>query len=190
MGKTQELFLNARADTESDYKFRIVVSRERLLEKLEIFDAGLDDRIVEVEKILLSAGIMEKYPDLSNFNLGQLQIILVLAGLLSILAAISCTLFLSAKCKDSLTVLLISIVMLFMPLFAYAALGANWISSILPSAGIGMQNNFLYQLMNFNYLHIGQMSFWTPHVILVSAAVEIPIFLFLTVRSYNKHQVA
>lgn len=128
--------------------------------------------------------------NLSNFNLGQLQIILVLAGLLSILAAISCTLFLSAKCKDSLTVLLISIVMLLMPLFAYAALGANWISSILPSAGIGMQNNFLYQLINFNYLHIGQMSFWTPHVILVSAAVEIPIFLFLTVRSYNKHQVA
>lgn len=53
-----------------------------------------------------------------------------------------------------------------------------------------MQNNFLYQLINFNYLHIGQMSFWTPHVILVSAAVEIPIFLFLTVRAYNKHQVA
>lgn len=128
--------------------------------------------------------------NLSNFNLGQLQIILVLAGLLSILATISCTLFLSAKCKDSLTVLLSSIVMLLMPLFAYTALGANWISSILPSAGIGMQNNFLYQLINFNYLHIGQMSFWTPHIILVSAAVEIPIFLFLAVRSYNKHQVA
>lgn len=128
--------------------------------------------------------------NLSNFNLGQLQIILVLAGLLSILATISCTLFLSAKCKDSLTVLLISIVMLLMPLFAYAALGANWISSILPSAGIGMQNNFLYQLINFNYLHIGQMSFWTPHVILVSAAIEVPVFLLLAVRSYCKHQVA
>lgn len=128
--------------------------------------------------------------NLSNFNLGQLQIILVLAGLLSILATISCTLFLSAKCKDSLTVLLISIVMLLMPLFAYAALGANWISSILPSAGIGMQNNFLYQLINFNYLHIGQMSFWTPYVILVSAAIEVPVFLLLAVRSYCKHQVA
>ena len=128
--------------------------------------------------------------NLSNFNLGQLQIILVLAGLLSILAIISCTLFLSAKCKDSLTVLLISIVMLLMPQFAYAALSANWTSSILPSAGIGMQNNFLYQLINFNYLHIGQMSFWTPHITLVSAAIEIPAFLFLAVRSYCKHQVA
>lgn len=53
-----------------------------------------------------------------------------------------------------------------------------------------MQNNFLYQLINFNYLHIGGMSFWTPHIILISAAIEVPIFLFLAVRSYCKHQVA
>ena len=35
-------------------------------------------------------------------------------------------LFLSAKCKDTLTVLLISIVVLLMPLFAYVAMGATW----------------------------------------------------------------
>ena len=66
-----------------------------------------------------------------------------------------------------MTVLLISIVVLLMPLFAYMAMGATWLSTILPSAGIGMQNNFLYQLANFNYLNIGGMSFWTPHVILI-----------------------
>lgn len=128
--------------------------------------------------------------NLPNINLGQLQIILVLAGLLSVLATVSCTLFLSARCRDSLTVLLISIVILFLPIFAYGALGDTWIGGILPSAGIGMKNNFLYQLCDFNFLHIGDMSFWTPYVILVSATVEIPLFLFLTVRSYCKHQVA
>lgn len=128
--------------------------------------------------------------NLPNINLGQLQIILVLAGLLSVLAIVSCTLFLSARCRDSLTVLLISIVILFLPIFAYGALGDTWIGGILPSAGIGMKNNFLYQLCDFNFLHIGDMSFWTPYVILVSATVEIPLFLFLTVRSYCKHQVA
>lgn len=127
--------------------------------------------------------------NLPNINLGQLQTILVLEGLLSVLATVSFTLFLSAKCKDSLTTLLISIVVLLMPMFAYAALGASWISSVLPTAGIGMQNNFLYQLVNFNYLHIGKMSFWTPYVILVSAAIEIPLFIVLSVRSYCKHQV-
>ena len=101
--------------------------------------------------------------NLPNINLGQLQIILAAAGLLSVLETVSCTLFLSAKFKDTLTVLLISIVVLFMPLFAYVAMGATWFSTILPSAGIGMQNNFLYQLANFNYLNIGGMSFWTPY---------------------------
>lgn len=127
--------------------------------------------------------------NLSNINLGQLQILIVLAGLLSILSCVSCTLFLSAKCRDSLTVLLISIAIVLIPFFAYAALGVNWISALLPSAGIGMQNNFLYQLINFNYLHIGKMSFWTPYIILISAAVEVPIFLFLAIRSYCNHQV-
>lgn len=127
--------------------------------------------------------------NLSNINLGQLQILIVLAGLLSSLSCVSCTLFLSAKCRDSLTVLLISIAIVLIPFFAYAALGVNWISALLPSAGIGMQNNFLYQLINFNYLHIGKMSFWTPYIILISAAVEVPIFLFLAIRSYCNHQV-
>ena len=121
--------------------------------------------------------------NLSNINLGQLEIVLTLVGLLSMLASISCTLFLSAKCKDSLTALLVSLVIVLLPIFAYTALGASWISCILPSAGIGLQNNFLYQ-------HIGGMSFWTPYVILISAVIEISIFLFLTVRTYCKHQVA
>ena len=68
--------------------------------------------------------------NLPNINLGQLQIILAAAGLLSVLATVSCTLFLSAKCKDTLTVLLISIVVLLMPLFAYVAMGATWLSTI------------------------------------------------------------
>ena len=123
-------------------------------------------------------------------DLGQLQIILAAAGLLSVLATVSCTLFLSAKCKDTLTVLLISIVVLLMPLFAYVAMGATWLSTILPSAGIGMQNNFLSQLANFNYLNIGGMSFWTPHVILISAGIELFVFTFLAIHSYCRHQVA
>lgn len=127
--------------------------------------------------------------NLSALNLGQLQIVLAVDGLLSLLATVSFTLFLSAKCKDSLTVILIAFVSCLLPIFAYAALGANWISSILPAAGVGLQNNLLYQLIKFNYLNIGQVNIWTPYVLLVSALVEIPVFLFLTIRTYCKHQV-
>ncbi len=53
-----------------------------------------------------------------------------------------------------------------------------------------MQNSLLYQLTNFNYLHIGQMSFWTPYVTIAAAVIEIPVFLLLTVCTYCKHEVA
>lgn len=128
--------------------------------------------------------------NLPNMTLGQLQVIVVLAGLLSILACTSCTFLISAKCKDSLTALLISIVILFLPFFLYGAIGISWIWAVLPSAGIGMKNNFLYQLCDFNFLSIGTISFWTPYVILIVAAMEIPVFLYLAVRFYCKHQAA
>lgn len=71
-------------------------------------DTGiLDDTIghlMMAEKSVFGAGLYQVFK-------GQ-QI--ALAGLLSILSTISCTMFLSAKCKDSLTVLLISIVVLLM----------------------------------------------------------------------------
>ena len=129
--------------------------------------------------------------NLPNINLGQLQVVLVLAGLLSVLASISCTLFLSAKCKDSLSSLLISLAVMLLPTIIYTALGGSvWLSTILPSAGIGLQNNFLYQLYGFNFLYVGDMSFWTPYIILISSAVEIPVFVFLAIRAYCKHRVA
>lgn len=126
---------------------------------------------------------------LPAFNLGQLQIVLAIGGLLSLLAAISFTLFLSAKLKDSLAVILIAIVMCLLPIFTYSA-GADWLTFLLPSGGIGMQNNLLYQLTGFTYLHIGQVSVWSPYVIIASAIIEIPVFLFLAVRTYCRHQAA
>ena len=129
--------------------------------------------------------------NLPNINLGQLQVILVLSGLLSLLACICCTLFLSAKCKDSLSALLVSLAVMLLPTIVYTALGSSvWVSTILPSAGIGLQNNFLYQLYGFNFLYIGDMSFWTPYIILITAAIEIPVFAILAIRSYCKHRIA
>lgn len=126
---------------------------------------------------------------LPALNLGKLQIVLAVGGLLSLLATASFTLFLSAKCKDSLTVVLIAVAMCLLPIFAYSAFETNWFSFVLPSAGIGTQNSLLYQLASFNYLHIGQISIWTPYVLLATALVEIPVFLFLTIHAYCKHQV-
>lgn len=89
---------------------------------------------------------------LPAINLGQLQVVLAVGGLISLLATISFTLFLSAKCKDSISVILIAIVKCLLPIFTYSS-EANWLSFILPSAGIGMQNSLLYHLTGFNFAY-------------------------------------
>lgn len=48
---------------ESEYKFRIVRSRNRLREKIYIFDHNLDDRVIEIMKLFLMVDITEKNPD-------------------------------------------------------------------------------------------------------------------------------
>ena len=42
--------------------------------------------------------------NLPNWDLAQMQIVISLVGLISVLACVYCTFFLSAKCKDTLTV--------------------------------------------------------------------------------------
>ena len=45
------------------YLRRIVRSQNQLLEKLAIFDAGMDDRLVEIFKVFLMAEFMKQHPD-------------------------------------------------------------------------------------------------------------------------------
>lgn len=125
---------------------------------------------------------------LPAFNLGQLQLALVAGGGLTLLATLSFALYVSARCRDSLTGLLLTLGMCLLPIFAYSA-DAGWLAYSLPSGGVGLQNGLLYQLTGFNYLHIGQMSLWSPYFLLTAAAIEIPLFLWLAMRAYGKHQV-
>ena len=63
-------------------------------------------------------------------------------------------------------------------MFALLALGGD----------IGL--SLIHIFADFNYLNIGGMSFWTPHVILISAGIELFVFTFLAIHSYCRHQVA
>ncbi len=50
-------------DFGAEYRLRIVTNENRLIEKVKIFDAGLEDRLVEVCKLLYQAHISSKFPD-------------------------------------------------------------------------------------------------------------------------------
>ena len=65
--KTYEMFHgeNALADFRTEkYLNRIVTSANQLIEKIQIFDAGKDDRIIELVKLLATDSILKNDPDI------------------------------------------------------------------------------------------------------------------------------
>jgi hypothetical protein len=62
---TAEVFKKGKSDPKNHhYIYRIVTTPADLIEKIRIFDAGRDDRTVEVYKHLLTHTVAETYPDL------------------------------------------------------------------------------------------------------------------------------
>ena len=64
--KTYEIFYekNALADYRTEkYLYRIVTSANQLVEKIQIFDAGKDDRVMELVKLLVTDSLHENNPD-------------------------------------------------------------------------------------------------------------------------------
>ena len=53
----------------SDYTFRIVRDQFKLREKVNIFNRGLDDRVIELMKIILRFHLMEEKPELHVIDL-------------------------------------------------------------------------------------------------------------------------
>lgn len=142
--------------------------------------------------ITLKTSVQALYDTISlpDMNLLQFQILISLAGMLSLIAGNAFTYFVSAKHEKVAGVLGISLMSALAPTFIFIGLGNNWFSAILPTGGVGLSNNLLMQLVDFRFLHFGTHSFWTPQVTMFFTIIWIPIFLILAVRAYRKHQVA
>lgn len=146
------------------------------------YNFGLECLNTSIQMLFSAVGLV-------SLNLGQLQVAVVLGGLLSILCTVALTLFISAKARTSLTAILISVVTALLPTIVYAVVGTSWLVYILPSSGIGMQNSLLYQLVDINFLPMGNAGVWTPYMIIGGAVVELIVFLMLSVYSYCRHRV-
>lgn len=124
-------------------------------------------------------------------TVGQAQIAVAAGGFLMVLAMVSCTLFLSARCKNVQDTLKIAMLIGLLPVILYMISDAGWanvIRYLLPSGGIGLSNSFLYELLGTNFVHIGSAVIWSPHFIIGAALIEIPLFLGLTVWTYCRRE--
>lgn len=130
--------------------------------------------------------------NLPDMDIGQLQIFFALSGLLSILAVISVTLFLSSKFKNVAACMATALLLCLLPIVLYMALPEElgiWIYSILPAGGNGLQTSILYAATDFLFWNIGPAAIWLPHVMLGAYMVEIPLFAGLAVYSYSKYRI-
>lgn len=128
--------------------------------------------------------------NLPDMNIGQLQRFVALGGLLSLMAAISFTLFLSSRFKNVVASLSVGLLFCILPIVIYMAFPpniGNLIFPLLPASGNGLQTSFLYTAVEFDFWNIGNLSVWVPHVMLGIYCIEIPLFILLTVYSYAKH---
>ncbi|MDE7218739.1 MAG: ABC transporter permease subunit [Oscillospiraceae bacterium] len=129
---------------------------------------------------------------LADLNMGELQLFFAAAGLLSVLASVSFTLFLSSKCQSAVASLASALVFCIAPaVISMTAPGtlSTWLCSVLPASGTSIQASILYAVTDFRFLHLGKLAVWMPHAMIAACVVEIPLFSFLAVRSYCRHTV-
>ena len=129
---------------------------------------------------------------LTGMNIGELQRLFAVAGLLSVLASVSFTLFLSSKCRSIVASLASGLVFCIAPVvLSMTVPGAlsTWLCSILPASGTSIQASILYAITDFKFLSLGGLAVWTPYAMIGACIIEIPLFVFLAVRSYCRHTV-
>lgn len=126
---------------------------------------------------------------LPNLNIGEVQLLNTGAGFLMFLAMVSCALYLSTKMGSTVSSLALALFFCFLPMLVISAAPQKlglWLQCLLPGGGIGLQNSFLFSLIDFKFLHLGNVSVWTPYAMIFFALIQIPLFLGLAVRSHCK----
>ena len=148
------------------------------------------DSLFGWECLRTSIQMMYSIVTLADLDVGGLQFLFAAAGLLSVLASVSFTLFLSAGCKNTVASLSSALVFGILPVVVSMAVpGAlsTWLCCILPASGTSIQASILYAITDFKFLNLGGLAVWTPYAMIGACVVEIPLFSFLAVWSYCGH---
>lgn len=125
------------------------------------------------------------------FNYGELQIVLALLALLTILASVSAILLISARMKNLVAATFCALLLCVLPVLTYVILPTSvvdWVNTFLPSSGVGLQACILYALRDFHLLQLGDFLCWTPIAMSVVSAVELVLFALLAIVSHVRRR--
>lgn len=123
-------------------------------------------------------------------NVMDLILLLTVCSLIMLISSICLTLFISSKTSSNMVSLAIAFLVSIIPLMLTWFIPSNIAciaKALFPSGGIGLNNGFLYDLIDFHFLNIGNIAIWTSYLIVGVACLEIPLWIFMTIRSYKTH---
>ena len=126
---------------------------------------------------------------LLNCSVGQLLLFVAAFGIIMLASGICLTLFISTKVQNTMISLTVSFLAVMAPIVMSWFLPdwiANYAKVIFPTGGIGLNNGFLYDLIDFRFLNIGRAAIWSPYLIVAFALLEIPLWYFLAVRRWAR----
>ncbi|MBD5506173.1 MAG: ABC transporter permease subunit [Lachnospiraceae bacterium] len=130
---------------------------------------------------------------LLGLNMGQLQNLVMLAGFIALLACVSFILFVSSACRNTTISTGLTIAFVLFPSVFYMMIGntlSAYLRVLFPSGALGGSNSFGYAVTYyFEFLKFGPLTVWTPWLLMIVPAIEIPIFLWLTVQTYCRRSM-
>lgn len=124
---------------------------------------------------------------LPALTIGSMLKLQIAGGVLFTLATVSFVLFLFSKCKNVQTALISAFGIAILPMILNMAGNNNVLNimrCILPTGGFGLINGLQSELMARNFALVAGHYIWLPYILLVAAAVAVPVFVGLTIVSY------
>ena len=124
---------------------------------------------------------------LPALTIGSMLKLQIAGGVLFTLATVSFVLFLSSKYKNVQTALISAFGIAILPMILNMAGNNNVLNimrCILPTGGFGLINGLQSELMARNFALVAGHYIWLPYILLVAAAVAVPVFVGLTIVSY------
>lgn len=124
---------------------------------------------------------------LPALTIGSMLKLQIAGGVLFTLATVSFVLFLSSKGKNVQTALISAFGIAILPMILNMAGNNNVLNimrCILPTGGFGLINGLQSELMARNFALVAGHYIWLPYILLVAAAVAVPVFVGLTIVSY------
>ena len=118
---------------------------------------------------------------LPALTIGSMLKLQIAGGVLFTLATVSFVLFLSSKCKNVQTALISAFEIAILPMILNMAGNNNVLNimrCILPTGGFGLINGLQSELMARNFALVAGHYIWLPYILLVAAAVAVPVFEF------------